>query len=136
MKVKFSTSSQDIDVFLTQQEFDNLIKQRNPEYLDNPWTNPMRGVIKELDAYIFIAYSEDRSRFISNEDTPNFKYIDSRPEITKEQGMEIMSPAHPGNPYYINLRDKAIQWIKRERSLRIRKPGGSKLGIIVEEELL
>jgi len=47
-----------------------------------------------------------------------------------------MSPAHPGNPYYINLRDKAIQWIKRERSLRIRKPGGSKLGIIVEEELL
>ncbi|MFH1823524.1 MAG: hypothetical protein ABH817_02315 [archaeon] len=133
MKIKFSTSSQDLDIFLSENEFKNLIREKTKEYHENPWTNPLRGVIRELNAYVFVAYSEDESRFISNEDTPEFKYIDSRPGVVREVGVEVLLPTELGHPYYINLRDEAIIKIKREKYVRVRVPGGSKVGVILED---
>jgi hypothetical protein len=79
----------------------------------------LRGVVPELDAYLFLAHSFDDGHLLANAE-----------EIGNNLGRILIPSADlPKSPWLINLSDKGVKFLENEWPYGVRYDGSHKLFI-------
>jgi len=117
MKVKYD-KSQDLTLIITNEEKRGLLEHK----IRDIYSNPIKGKCLELEAYVFLAYSEDKAGILSNANN-----LDGKGKIL------IPKSSISGDPWIINLSEKGKDYLETGWQNGIRYDGSSKLFIKTEE---
>ena len=120
MEVKYSSISQDVNVFLSRPEFDDLTSKLDTLFLDSCLT----VTSKEARAKFYLGYGQLGGFFANN-----------AKEVTEENGIQLINPIGEGSPYYIRLLPEAVNALRVNSQIGMRMMGGFKLTISLKEEL-
>jgi len=120
MEVKYSSISQDINVFLSRPEFDDLTSKLDTDFLDSCF----KATNKEARAKFYLGYGQLGGFFTAN-----------AKEVTEENGIQLINPIGEGSPYYIRLLPEAVNDLRVRSQICMRMIGGFKLTISIKEEL-
>jgi hypothetical protein len=120
MEVKYSSISQDVNVFLSRPEFDDLTSKLDTNFLDSC----LKVASKEAGAHFFLGYGQLGAFF-----------NDNAKQVTEENGIQLLNPIGEGSPYYIRLLPEAVNALRVNNQIGMRMIGGFKLTISIKEEL-
>lgn len=120
MEVKYSSISQDVRVFLSKSEFEDLTSKLDTDFLESCF----KVLNKEANAHFYLGYGQLGRLFTGN-----------AKEVTEENGIQLLNPSGEGSPYYIRLLPEAVNALRANNQIGMRMIGGSKLMIAIKEEL-
>ncbi len=118
MEVRYD-SDQDLTLILAKEEEILLIREQTGDFFNNP----LKGVCKTLEAYVFLAYSLDKSNILTSNILTSAKNMEGLGKIL------IPDPALRGHPWLINLSDEGIKHLRSGWDYGIRYNGSNKLFI-------
>ena len=120
MEVKYSTMSQDVRVFLSKSEFEDLATKLDTDFLESCFI----ATNKDAGSKFYLGYGQLGGLFTAN-----------AKEVTEENGIQLINPSGEGSPYYIKLLPEAVNALRANNQIGMRMMGGSRLMIAIKEEL-